>query len=96
MRANGRALGGEDMSKPAKSILLCSGCRDDFYNDKNPLGVKRCWMFSTATVEKRLMIPVDLRPPYKFPPKWVLSCYHPDRVCNVKPEVIDKEGYWAK
>lgn len=83
------------MSKPSKSISLCAGCRDNFYNGLNPMGVKQCWSFPTATVEKRFMIPVDLRPPYN--PKsarWVLSCYHPERVCNVKPEAITKAGFW--
>jgi hypothetical protein len=83
------------MSKPTKSVNLCAGCRDDFYNGHNPYGVKQCWSFPKATVEKRLMIPVDLRPPYD--PKsarWALSCYHPERVCNVKPEAIGKDGFW--
>ena len=34
--------------KPSKS--MCAGCRDDFYNDHNPHGVKECWMFKQATV----------------------------------------------
>ncbi len=33
---------------PLKS--MCTGCRDDFYNDHNPHGVKECWMFKQATV----------------------------------------------
>jgi hypothetical protein len=80
--------------KPSKKIQLCNGCRDDFYNDHNPYGVKKCWSFKGATVEKRLIIPVDLKPPYKFPPKWVLSCYHPERTVNVKPAAINKDGFW--
>lgn len=83
------------MTKPTKSISLCSGCRDDFYNGHNPYGVKQCWNFPKATVEKRLMIPVDLRPPYDLKSaRWVLSCYHPERTCNVKPEAIGADGFW--
>ena len=29
---------------------MCSGCRDDRYNDHSPHGVKECWMFKSATV----------------------------------------------
>jgi hypothetical protein len=79
--------------KPTKSKALCSGCYNDVYNHGCG-GAKECWSFAKATVEKRLMIPVDLRPPYKFPPRWVLSCYRPQRVCNVKPEAINEEGFW--
>lgn len=82
------------MIKPSKSISLCSGCRDNFYNGNNPYGVPRCWHFESAKVVKRMMIPVDMRPPYLFEPEWVLSCYHPERTCNVKPEALTKDGYW--
>lgn len=34
--------------KPKKS--MCHGCRDDFYNDHNPYGVKECWGFKNARV----------------------------------------------
>jgi hypothetical protein len=27
---------------------LCAGCRDDFYNGKNPIGIKKCWYFDKA------------------------------------------------
>jgi hypothetical protein len=28
----------------------CIGCREDFYNGKNDLGVGECWSFKTAKV----------------------------------------------
>ena len=34
----------------------CAGCRNDFYNDKNPLGVRRCWSLDRAKVVKRWRI----------------------------------------
>jgi hypothetical protein len=34
--------------KPEKR--MCQGCRDDFYNGKNPYGVTECWGFKTARV----------------------------------------------
>ncbi len=49
---NSQGTGKDD----AKKLALCSGCRDDFYNDQNPLGVKRCWSLKTAQVVERLRI----------------------------------------
>ena len=34
----------------------CIGCKDDFYNGKNPMGVKECWMLKDATVITRYAI----------------------------------------
>lgn len=34
--------------KPQKP--MCHGCRENFYNGNNDLGVKECWMFSDAQV----------------------------------------------
>jgi len=34
----------------------CLGCTEDFYNDKNPLGVKECWLFKDAKVITRYRI----------------------------------------
>lgn len=42
------------MSK--KSMEKCQGCRNDFYNDKNPLGVKACWSLKKAKVVTRYRI----------------------------------------
>ena len=78
-----------------KAKSMCEGCRDDVYNHGCG-GAKECWNYPKATVEQRLLIPVDLRPPYKMKPRTVLSCYRPERVCNVKPEAIGPDGYWKK
>ena len=34
----------------------CVGCDNDFYNGKNPLGVKRCWMLENAKPVTRYRI----------------------------------------
>lgn len=34
--------------KPSKQ--MCRGCRDDFYNSRNQIGVEECWSFKTAEV----------------------------------------------
>lgn len=36
-----------------EKLATCVGCRDDFYNDKNPLGVKRCWSLKSAKKVRR-------------------------------------------
>lgn len=37
-----------DSALPEKA--MCSGCRDDFYNGNNGLGVSECWSFKDAKV----------------------------------------------
>lgn len=36
-----------------KDTKYCRGCRDDFYNGNNGLGVKQCWSLKSARVVKR-------------------------------------------
>jgi hypothetical protein len=56
----------------------CAGCRNDFYNGKNPLGVQRCWSLDDARMCTRYRLsihtPMDIRGAYakvKVP-----QCYH--------------------
>jgi hypothetical protein len=56
----------------------CVGCRDDFYNGKNPHGVKACWFLPRAKLETRFRLhintPVNQREGYvemQLP-----QCYH--------------------
>lgn len=56
----------------------CSGCRNNFYNGNNSLGVTRCWSLEKATLETRYSlgknVPMNIREAYfkcKKP-----SCYH--------------------
>ncbi len=37
----------------------CRGCEDDFYNGKNPYGVKQCWMLKDAKLVTRFRLHVD-------------------------------------
>ena len=82
------------MNKPEKTVALCAGCRDDFYNDHNPYGVKQCWSFESAIIEKRIIVGMCQNPPYHQKPKWCMSCYKPTGSCAVKPEALTKEGFW--
>lgn len=58
----------------AKSKAMCSGCRDDFYNQNVDGG---CWCFKTATIVLRVRVGTWEPPPYSPSRKQkVLSCYH--------------------
>ena len=37
----------------SKSTEYCRGCRDDFYNGQNNLGIKECWSLKNAKVVTR-------------------------------------------
>lgn len=62
----------------ADKLKLCSGCRDDFYNDHNPYGVKRCWSLDSAQPVVKTMVGVWQNPPYTWRPQTTLSCHRPD------------------
>jgi hypothetical protein len=63
-----------------EKLKHCVGCRDDFYNDKNPMGVKRCWGLKTAKMVTRYRTGTWTRPtePGAFTECKVLNCYHQD------------------
>jgi hypothetical protein len=74
---------------PAFSITNCAGCEDDFYNDHNPMGVKKCWSVDTAKMVMKKEVSSSQRPPWTQSPRLVPSCFHrngciyvdPDRTC---------------
>ncbi len=55
----------------------CSGCKENFYNGNNQLGVKECWNLKIAKLVKRYKIywwtPMDKAS--NFEEVKVLSCY---------------------
>ncbi len=61
-----------------QKMQMCGGCRDDFYNGKNPLGVQRCWGLKTAKKVIRYRIGTWTAPtePGAFTKVTTLSCYH--------------------
>ena len=77
----------------------CLGCRNDFYNDKNHLGVKECWSFKKAKLVTKLG-PIGHweNPPYKNKEKKKIpNCWHGEgsnRVHWVEPDAITSDGYW--
>ena len=65
-----------------KTCENCSGCRNDFYNDKNPYGVKRCWSLDKAKMVTRFKLSVHT-------PMWFREAYKKVRV----PNCYHSQGY---
>ncbi len=76
----------------------CVGCRNDFYNGNNGLGVKECWSFKDAKIVWRISIGHWESPPYKKKAVRVASCWHNLSNGNgthyIKKESLDSRGYW--
>jgi len=61
-----------------KCKALCRGCRNDFYNGNNDMGVKECWSFKGAKVAKRWRIGwwTSMDRPENFHEVTTLDCFH--------------------
>ena len=66
------------MNKSEK-LKRCYGCEQDFYNDKNPLGIKECWSLADMTIIWRKKVSVDQRPPWTQAFKRYPHCYQQTR-----------------
>jgi len=77
---------------------FCNGCRNNFYNNNNNLGVKECFSFKGAKTEFRIPVGHWENPPYKNKKKIrVATCWHGEgsnRTHYVHPSRIDSKGYW--
>ena len=75
----------------------CRGCRQNFYNGFNDLGVKECWSFHDAKLVWRVPVGHWENPPYKNKKKVRKpSCYHEEgsnRTHWISPDKINKDGY---
>ena len=82
------------MSEKTKS--MCSGCRDNFYNGNNSLGVAECWHFKDAKVVQRVIIHRDQMPPYRnLKTEPTLSCWYGDHGLRAySKDSFTSEGYW--
>ncbi len=71
----------------------CVGCRDNFYNGNNSIGVKECWMLKTAKIVSRFIIHINTPMNQKsgYIPVKRPNCYHEDGYVN-----IDKIPDYAK
>lgn len=63
----------------------CVGCRSNFYNGNNNLGVTECWSLEKAKTVWKKLVPVDQRPPWTQKARRILSCYRPPRTVAVEP-----------
>lgn len=71
--------------RPKKSKGMCAGCRDNFYNGFNDLGVRQCWNFTGARVVSVRFVPMDMRPPWDgLPTQYALSCHKKNGYASMK------------
>lgn len=86
------------LSEPEK-LAHCAGCRNDFYNDKNPFGVKRCWSLESATLSIRYRIGTWTSPDSvsAFKQVEVLDCYHAEGVSHYQqlPDHLRPASLWV-
>jgi len=68
------------------TLQRCDGCYDDFYNDKNPYGVKRCWSFTSAQIVLKKEVHIDQRPPWRQKAQPFPDCYRKQRYVYVAPD----------
>ena len=64
----------------------CLGCRNDFYNGKNDLGVGECWSFKNAELISRKKVSIHQFPPWNQKPILALNCYHATGFVFIPPE----------
>ena len=64
----------------------CAGCRDNFYNGNNNLGVKECWMLKDAKLILRREVGMWERPPWTATPRKLPNCYSKKGAIFVKPD----------
>lgn len=77
----------------------CKGCRNNFYNGNNSLGVSECLSFKDAKVVWRIPIGHLENPPYKKENVRVPDCWQGEgsnRTHYIKAEALDSRGYWKR
>lgn len=62
----------------AKDKSKCSGCRNNFYNGNNSLGVSECWSLADAKLKTRYRLPrnVPVNKKGAYVKVRVYNCYH--------------------
>jgi len=80
------------------NTIHCKGCKDNFYNGNNDLGVKECWDLESAKIVFRIPIGLWEKPPYLNKKQVrVPDCWHgkgSNRILYINPEAINAKGYW--
>lgn len=79
--------GREEMTDLRAKMQHCAGCRNDFYNGKNDLGVTQCWSLKSAKLVRRKEVPINQRPPWNQEAREFFNCYHRPGYVYVEPNV---------
>lgn len=66
----------------------CAGCKDDFYNGKNGLGVKECFRLRKARLVLKKRVGINQTPPWKQKPVKVPDCYREKGFVYVNKDVV--------
>jgi hypothetical protein len=69
-----------------KSKQMCVGCRDNFYNGNNDLGVIECWNYKSAKIVSKKKVPYTMIPPWNMHPIKCLDCYHENGYAMIDPK----------
>lgn len=73
-------------AEAARKLKYCAGCRDNFYNGNNGIGVSQCWSLKSAEIVWRWKVDWWSSPP-RGPKVRTLSChYAPGRYAMYKDE----------
>jgi hypothetical protein len=70
----------------------CSGCYNDFYNDRGG-----CWHLKDARLVQRIRIHRDAMPPYLAPvykPEQTPQCWQGQNVTAYNGDILRADGYW--
>ncbi len=70
-----------------KDTKHCHGCRQNFYNGNNDLGVTQCWSLKSAKLIKRKEVPLWQTPPWTQKARTLPSCYQKQGYVYVEPRV---------
>lgn len=73
------------MNKREK-LKHCFGCRQNFYNGNNDLGVKECWSLESAKMIWRKQVSIHQRPPWDQKAERFMSCYQRQGYVYVGPK----------
>lgn len=61
-----------------KDKSKCVGCRNNFYNGNNDLGISECWLLKDAKVKTKYRLPTNVPANIKsaYVKTKIYDCYH--------------------
>jgi hypothetical protein len=65
---------------------FCPGCRDNFYNGNNNMGITDCWMLVSAKKAMKKKVWRDDVPPWNHTPIETLTCFRAEGYWMVDPD----------